>query len=95
MASRQIQDTSLVTCYRLLVESFYDNEWHEVLQYGPYFHEYQARATRSGAENNYSDRYAKGTRRSRVQVQGIDWGDAGPYDRVADTHPEITWVDVA
>ena len=73
MASRQIQDTSLVTCYRLLVESFYDNEWHEVLQYGPYFHEYQARATRNGAEDAfYGDRYEKGTRRCKVQTQYIN-----------------------
>lgn len=92
MASRQIQDTSLVTCYRLLVESFYDNEWHEVLQYGPYFHEYQARATLSGAENNYSDRYEKGTRRCKVQVQEAEFTYT-KHNNISGS--EIVWVDVA
>jgi hypothetical protein len=75
LAARQVNDTSLVICYRLLVESFYDNEWHEVLVYGPYFKARQAKATISGAENNYSDRYKKGTRRSRVQVQTLNARD--------------------
>jgi hypothetical protein len=78
--------TDEVICYRLLVESFYDSEWHETLVYGPYFKAGQARATIDGAENVYAykERYLKGTRRCKVQMQDV--GMSGE---------NIVWVDVA
>lgn len=79
--------TDEVICYRLLVESFYENQWHEVLVYGPYFKEGQAAATIDGAENRYKERYLKGTRRCKVQKQDVAWRTE--YD------VEIMWVDVA
>jgi hypothetical protein len=76
--------TDEVICYRLLVESFYDDKWHEVLVYGPYFKKGQAIATIDGAENRYGERYFKGTRRCKVQMQEVDEAMA-----------EVVWVDVA
>lgn len=75
--------TDQVICYRLLVESFYDNEWHEVLVYGPYFTKGPPKATIDGAENHYKDRYLKGTRRCKVQMQSV-----------SNLTHDIEWVDV-
>ena len=77
--------TDEVICYRLLVESFYDNEWHPTLVYGPYFKVGQAEATIDGAENRYRERYLKGTRRCKVQAQLADTDDDGAAF--------IRWVD--
>ncbi len=69
--------------YRLLIESFYDNAWHEQYAYGPYDGAAQCKATLTGGEHNYKDRYEKGTRRARIQKQHAN------EDR------EIEWIDVA
>lgn len=88
--------TDEVICYRLLVESFYENEWHEVLAYGPYFKKGQAAATIDGAENRYRERYLKGTRRCKVQMQEAT--ETTYSDENGDPYivrGEIVWVDVA
>lgn len=84
--------TDETVCYRLLVESFYGDKWHEVLVYGPYFKKGQAAATIDGAENRYKDRYLKGTRRCKVQMQEVLWNG---YDENEDHGYDIQWVDVA
>lgn len=91
---RTTHKTGQTEFYRLLVESFYDNEWHEALVYGPYFNAAAARSTISGAEKWHKTKYEKGTRRSRVQKQK-SFINRQPHSDGASYEAYIEWVDVA
>lgn len=87
-------NTKQTEFYRLLVESFYDGEWHETMYYGPYINRGGCRATIDGAEHYFKDRYEKGTRRSRVQKQK-SFINREPHSDGASYEAYIEWVDVA